>query len=139
MSSVEFANASASPTAQALVAGQAIAASATGGHPAQKVGLPPAGLADAQTVSRAAESRGQFSGDRLLPLLTDLSHGPAEQALALIEAQAPKPGTAPGVWHGGISSSAPVGPTPLRALPRSVKQPPVVDPALVDPLWGRSA
>jgi hypothetical protein len=163
MSTVESVNATATPTAQALAAGQANTASGAGGSQAQKMGLPPVGLAqaasantvNAQLVSSqwgvdpatvngvyggAAESSGLFSGDNLLPLLTNLSHAHAEQALALIGVQTPKPGTAAGASQAETSSSA-------VSQAYSAQSQAALDqiaasgsgPAIVDPLWGRSA
>jgi hypothetical protein len=87
----------------------------------------------------AAESGGLFAGDNLLPLLTTLSRANAEQALALIGVQTPKPG--------GNEPSAPESTTTDAAAESSPQSQATLAqtassssaPMVVDPLWGRSA
>jgi hypothetical protein len=87
----------------------------------------------------AAESGGLFAGDALLPLLTSLSHANAEQALALIGVQTPKPGgndpaaSAPTTTDAAAESS-PQSQTMLAQMASGSSA-----PMVVDPLWGRSA
>jgi len=137
---------------------------ATGATQAQSAiaGLPPAALAraasdntvNAQLVSSqwgvdpatvsgvyggAAESGGLFAGDSLLPLLTTLSRANAEQALALIGVQTPKPGgTEPAAPEStttdAAAESSPQSQATLAQMASSSSA-----PMVVDPLWGRSA
>ena len=81
----------------------------------------------------AGASGGLFAGDTLLPLLTTISHATAEQALALIGVQTPKPGSAAA--------------TTTQADATSAKGQAILDQAgasgsgamNTDPLWGRPA
>ena len=91
----------------------------------------------------AAESGGLFAGDSLLPLLTTLSHANAEQALALIGVQTPKPGGAEPAASGSDArstsadadaESSPQSQATLAQMAYSSSA-----PMVVDPLWGRSA
>jgi hypothetical protein len=161
MSTVEPVNATASPTAQALAATQAAASGSTGSQ-AQKSGLPPVGLARASSINTvnaqlvssqwgvdpatvsgvyggAAESSGLFSGDNLLPLLTTISHAHAEQALSLLGIQTPRPGTAAAAT--GSTSSAVASKAYAAAQTQSalVEAASGSGPAIIDPLWGRTA
>jgi len=162
MSTVESVNATASPTAQALAGSQSNTASGTSQTQAEKLGLPRVGLAagasantvNAQLVSSqwgvdpatvsgvyggTAESGGLFAGDNLLPLLTNLSHAHAEQALALIGIQVPKPGGSAGSASGGTSSSAATRAYSTQSQTALNQAAGGSGPATVDPLWGRQA
>jgi hypothetical protein len=143
---------------QAVQAAQANTAAAK--TPAD-LGLPPANLAQAATTNTinaalvasqwgidpstvggvyggAGESGGLFSGDTLLPLLTNLTHANAEQALALMGISTPTPGTAkspaPATAAAGSSTSA-----AATQLEQAQAASAPSGPAIVDPLWGRSA
>jgi hypothetical protein len=113
MDPVASVSASAAQGALAIEAGQAnVTAGGTAQAQAQKLGLPPVGLAaaaavntlNAQLVSSqwgvdpasvsgvyggAAESGGLFSGDSMLTLLQSLTVANAEQALAVLGIQVP--------------------------------------------------
>jgi hypothetical protein len=52
-----------------------------------------------------------FAGDSLLPLLTTLSHANAEQALALIGVQTPKPGSTEPAFSEAAPGEDPAPPT----------------------------
>jgi hypothetical protein len=160
MSTVDSITAAASPTAQALAATQSVVTGASGSQ-AQKLGLPPVGLAqaastntinaqlvssqwgvDPSTVSGvfggAAVSDGLFAGDTLLPLLTNISHANAEQALALIGITTPKPGSSGTTT--GTATSADASQAYAAANPTAVAEAAAGSgPLTVDPLWGRQA
>ena len=158
---------------QASTAAQASAANADAGNTTKaqtdvsKLGLPPSGLAaaasantvNAELVSSqwgidpasvsgvyggaAADSGGLFAGDNLLPLLQSLSPATAEQALALIGIETPKPGSgsaaaatnaAPGAAPTTTAQAlSPAGQAMLNQAATSSA------PMVVDPLWGRTA
>jgi hypothetical protein len=141
---------------------QAVQANTTAARtPVTDLGLPPANLAQAATTNTinaalvssqwgidpstvggvyggAGESGGLFAGDTLLPLLTNLTHANAEQALALMGISTPTPGTAnsptPASAAAGSSTSAAAS---QLAQAQAASGP--SGPAIVDPLWGRSA
>jgi hypothetical protein len=144
---------------QAVQAAQANTAAAR--TPVTDLGLPPANLAQAATTNTinaalvssqwgidpstvggvyggAGESGGLFAGDTLLPLLTNLTHANAEQALALMGISTPTPGTAksPTPATTAAGSSTPAAASQL-AQAQAASGP--TGPAIVDPLWGRSA
>lgn len=161
MSTVEAVNAGLSPTAQALAATQAAAPGATGSG-VQKSSLPPVGLARASSINTvnaqlvssqwgvdpatvsgvyggAAQSSGLFSGDNLLPLLTTISHAHAEQALALIGIQTPRAGSG-GAASGSASSASASQAYAASQTPAALSEAASGSgPAIIDPLWGRTA
>jgi hypothetical protein len=145
---------------QAIAAAQANTAAPTKPSVAD-LGLPPANLAAAATTNTinaalvssqwgidpstvggvyggAGASGGLFSGDTLLPLLTNLTHANAEQALALMGISTPTPGTAkspaPATTAAGSSASA-----AANTLAQAQAAAGPTGPAIVDPLWGRAA
>ena len=160
MSAIDPINTALSPAAQALAATQSVATGASGSQ-AQKMGLPPVGLAqaasantvnaqlvssqwgvDPSTVSGvfggAAVSDGLFAGDSLLPLLTNISHSNAEQALALIGVTTPKPGSSGTTASAATSAAA--SQAYAAANPSAVAEAAAGSgPMTVDPLWGRQA
>lgn len=148
-----------SSASQAVQAAQANTAAATTRTQAAPSGLPPVNLARAASTNTvnaalvssqwgidptavagvfggAAESGGLFSGDTLLPLLTNLSHANAEQALTLIGVQTPKPGNGTATQSTASSTTAPAKPS-QSALAQAASSSSA--PMVVDPLWGRSA
>ena len=156
MSAVGSVDTSGTQATQAALAG--IVANATQ-TPSAASGLPPASLAAAASTNTlnaelatsqwgvdpgsvggayggAADSGGIFSGASMLPLLTNLTHANAEQALALIGVTTPKPGgTASG--SSGSSGSTPASTQSQSALAQQAYS--ASTPMVVDPLWGRSA
>jgi hypothetical protein len=145
---------------QAVQAAQANTAAATK-TPAADLGLPPTNLAQAATTNTinaalvssqwgidpstvggvyggAGESGGLFSGDTLLPLLTNLTHANAEQALALIGIQTPTPGTAKSPAPATTASASSTSAAASQSASAQAASAPS-GPAIVDPLWGRSA
>jgi hypothetical protein len=87
----------------------------------------------------AGESGGLFSGYTLLPLLTNLTHANAEQALALIGIQTPTPGTAKSPASPATTASASSTSAAASQLASAQAASAPSGPAIVDPLWGRSA
>lgn len=161
MSGIGTVNTTASATAQAVQTSLANAASGASQSQAQKMGLPPARLAgaastntvnaqlassqwgvDPATVSGiyggVEESGGLFAGGVLLLLLTHLSHAHAEQALALIGVQMPGPGSGAAVSQKADPSAATTA-IPLQSQTALSQAASGSGPAIVDPLWGRSA
>lgn len=123
-------------------------------------GLPPANLAlaasintvnaelvssqwgiDPSTMAGAYGGAGQsgdlFSGVALLPLLTNLTHANAEQALALLGINTPTPGaTSTAAVPTAAGSSTSIAASQF-AHAQAASAP--SGPTVVDPLWGRSA
>jgi hypothetical protein len=84
----------------------------------------------------AGESGGLFAGDNLLPLLTNLSHANAEQALTLIGVKTPTAGGTAGSYAPETSKTASANAQSQSALAQTYGGTPA---ATVDPLWGKSA
>ena len=149
-------NPSETQAAQAIQAAQANLPSGSAQTQTLPPGLPPINLANAAAANTvnaylvasqwgidpaaaggvyggASASGGLFSGEMLLPLLANLTHANAEQALALIGVKTPTPGTsASAVFTGGTGSV----PTPSQTAEAATAP---SGPMVVDPLWGRSA
>jgi hypothetical protein len=146
-------------TAQAVAAAQANVVAEVDQTKTTPAGLPPVNLAQAASANAvnaelvssqwgidpttvgsvyggAGESGGLFAGDTLLPLLTNLTHANAEQALSLIGVKTPPPGTAKSPSSGAPASASSSAPTQL-AQAQAASTP--SGPMMVDPLWGRSA
>jgi hypothetical protein len=87
----------------------------------------------------AAESGGLFAGDSLLPLLTTLSRANAEQALALIGVQTPKPGANEPAASESTTTDAAAESSPQSQATLAQTASSSSAPMVVDPLWGRSA
>ena len=146
---------------QAVQAGKANTATATNQSQPSASGLPPvllAGAASTNTLNAelvssqwgidpalvggvyggaASDSGGLFAGDALLPLLTNLNHANAEQALSLIGVQTPTPaGQATTSGTGTTGTTATSSPQGQAALDQASGS---SAPMVVDPLWGRSA
>ena len=90
----------------------------------------------------AAESAGIFEGGNLLPLLRSLSPATAERALALIGVQTPTPSATSATAAAYASGAMPT--TTEQAISpngRAMLDQAATDstPAVVDPLWGRTA
>ena len=161
MDSISSVNSSATQAATAIQAGQTNAEAGTTAA-LSAAGLPPVLLAEAasrntlnsELVSSqwgidpaavsgvyggAAEDGGLFSGDMLLPLLANLTHATAEQALALIGVQTPTPGGAKTAASGtaDTSSAATTAAQSQAALAGAASG--STAGMIVDPLWGRSA
>ena len=157
MDPVASVNAGAAQGALAIEAGQAnVTTGGTAQAQAQKLGLPPVGLAAAAVVNTlnaqlassqwgvnpasvsgvyggAAESGGLFSGDSMLTLLQSLSVANAEQALAVLGIQVPSssradlvPAAKPSASAGAINAAAATGESSGGADVGTT----------VDPLWG---
>jgi hypothetical protein len=159
MDAIASLNPSATQASQAVQAGQANTAAATPQSQSTSSGLPPVLLAgpastntlNAELVSSqwgvdpalvggvyggaASDSGGLFAGDALLPLLTDLSHANAEQALSLIGIQTPT--AAGGAASASGSTAAATSSQAQAALAEAATG--TSAPMIVDPLWGRSA
>ena len=157
----------AAPT-QAVQAGQANAEAgniAATQPDLSKLGLPPAALAQAasaNTVNAAlvasqwgidpasvggvyggGAAGGLFSGDNLLPLLQSLSPATAEQALALIGIDVPQPSAGAGqvasytgTGKAPTTTAQAISPAGQALLDQAASS---SAPAIVDPLWGRTA
>ena len=162
MTSIASLNSSATQASQAVQAAQANVATGTSQAQTAPSGLPPVNLAaaastntlNAQLVSSqwgidpaavsgvyggAAEDGGLFSGDMLLPLLANLTHATAEQALALIGVQTPTPGGAKTAASGTAdTSSAATNAAQSQAALAGAASGSTAG-MIVDPLWGRSA
>ena len=146
---------SATQAVGALQAAQANRATGTAQTQAALPSLPPVNLAQAASAnaveadliasqwgidpatvsgvnSGAGASGGLFAGDALLPLLANLSHATAEQALALIGVKTPA------AAGGGANSRAAVSPTASATSPSPETQAASTPggPMVVDPLWG---
>ncbi len=163
MDAISSMNASATPAAQAVQAGQAGTATGTSQTQAANSGLPPVGLAgaasantlNAEVVSSlmgvdpasvsgvyggaaaSDSSGGIFSGTMLLPLLTNLTHANAEQALAILGVQTPTPGS-DGTAGSSTAAASSAATSQYQA---AMDQAPAASsgPTVVDPLWGKSA
>jgi hypothetical protein len=162
MDALNTLSSSASQSAQAIQAGQANTAAPANQAQGVPSGLPPANLAraasantvDAELVSSqwgidsaavgglyggGADSGGLFAGTSLLPMLTNLSHATAEQALALIGVQTPRPSGSAGATSG---TTAPGSTASATAQNQAALAPAASSGSsagtLVDPLWGRS-
>jgi hypothetical protein len=154
MSAIGSVDSSGTQATQAALAGTAANATQT---PSAASGLPPASLAGAASTNTlnaelvtsqwgvdpgsvggvyggAADSGGIFSGASLLPVLTNLTHADAEQALAIIGVNTPKPGGTPSGSSGSIASGTQQNQSALAKAAYSAST-----PMVVDPLWGRSA
>jgi hypothetical protein len=168
MAQVSSINAAANQASQAVPAGQANvdAGNTSAQTDVTKLGLPPVSLtkaASANTVNAelvssqwgidpasvsgvyggAGASGGLFDGDNLLPLLRSLSPSTAEKALALIGIQTPQPSASSGqVAAYAATAAAPtttaqsISPAGQAALDQAASS---SAPAVVDPLWGRTA
>jgi hypothetical protein len=157
MDPVASVNAGAAQGALAIEAGQAnVTAGGTAQAQAQKLGLPPVGLAAAAVVNTlnaqlassqwgvdpasvsgvyggAAESGGLFSGDSMLTLLQSLTVANAEQALAVLGIQVPSssredlaPAAKPSASAAAINAAAATAESSGGADVGTT----------VDPLWG---
>jgi hypothetical protein len=149
------------PSAQALTAAQANTATGTSQSQSAASGLPPVNLvgpASANTLNAelvssqwgidpasvsgvyggAAEDGGLFSSLSLLPLLSSLTHGNAEQALSLIGVQTPTSGTNTAAAATSPAATIAAATTPT-ATTLSQAAASSSAPMVVDPLWGRSA
>ncbi len=155
----------ASPTqsAQAVQAAQANAAAGTSAAQTevQKLGLPPAALAEAATVNTlnaelaisqwgvdpalvggvyggSSASGGLFASTSLLPLLASLSKANAGQALAILGVQTPSPSADDGASEAqGSTTGKSLSADDKAALVQAAAG--SSGPAMVDPLWGRRA
>jgi hypothetical protein len=153
---------SATQAAQALAAGQANTAAGTGQTKSPPSGLPPVNLAQAASANTvnaelvssqwgidpatvggvyggAGASGGLFSGDNLLPLLTNLSHANAEQALSLVGIQTPTPRTAASTAAGTGAAAAATAAAAAGQSAAAQATSGSSTGVIVDPLWGRSA
>jgi hypothetical protein len=168
MAQVSSVNAAATQASQSIQAGQANADAgntAQAQYDALRQGLPPVGLAQASSANTvnaelvasqwgidpasvggvyggAAESAGIFEGGNLLPLLRSLSPATAERALALIGVQTPTPAATSATAAAYTSGAMPA--TTAQAISpngRAMLDQAASDsaPAVVDPLWGRTA
>ena len=159
MDPVASVSASAAQGALAIEAGQAnITAGGTAQAQAQKLGLPPVGLAaaavvntlNAQLVSSqwgvdpasvsgvyggAAESGGLFSGDSMLTLLQSLTVANAEQALAVLGIQVPSLSSREDVTP-AAKASASAGAVDAAAAATAQSSGGADVGTTVDPLWG---
>jgi hypothetical protein len=158
MDGIGSVNASGTQAAGAVQAAQANTAAGTPGTQQAVSGLPPTSLAQAASANTimaelvssqwgidpasvggvyggAGESGGLFSGDTLLPLLTNLTHANAEQALALIGVKTPTPGSG----TPASSTAAATGSTAAQSQAAAQAAASPSGPMVVDPLWGRSA
>jgi hypothetical protein len=139
MNAMDNVSATSASTAQAAAAQAQI----------QQLGLPPANLAGAASANTVnAElvssvfgvdpaavsgvygssdgSGGLFTGLSLLPVLQNLNHTDAEQALALLGIQTPTPVSSNAATGSAVSPAA----SPANASSGA---------AIVDPLWGKTA
>ncbi len=147
-------------TAQTATSAQSAQAAAQAAAQAkvQQLGLPPVALsaaASANTLNAslatsqwgvdpasvagvyggaATQSGGLFSSDYLLPLLTNLTHANAEQALSLLGISTPKAKTA-GTAAAAVSAAA--TPTANELATDQAASP--SGAMNVDPLWGRTS
>ncbi len=142
--------------AAAVQAAQANAAAGTTQAQVAALGLPPADLAQAASINTVnaelvssqwgidpasvsgvygdtGDSGGVFSSAMLLPLLTNLSHANAEQALALMGITTPTPG-------GGTTATTTAAPATTTPTTQSADATPAQSgPTQVDPLWGQTS
>jgi hypothetical protein len=84
----------------------------------------------------ASDTSGLFSGASLLPVLANLSHSTAEQALALMGVTTPTPGGTGSSSTAAGSATAASGAQSQSSLAEAAYG---GTPMVVDPLWGRSA
>jgi len=143
--------------AAAVQAAQANTAAGTAQAQVAALGLPPANLAQAASTNTVnaelvssqwgidpasvsgvyggtGDSGGVFSSAMLLPLLTNLSHANAEQALALMGITTPTP-------DGGTTATpAAAAATTTTPTTQSAEATPAQSgPTQVDPLWGQTS
>jgi len=168
MAQVSSVNAAATQASQSIQAGQANADAgntAQAQYDALRQGLPPVGLANASAANTvnaelvasqwgidpasvggvyggATESASIFEAGNLLPLLRSLSPATAERALALIGVQTPTPAATSATAAAYTSGAMPtttaqaISPNGRARLDQAASD---SAPAVVDPLWGRTA
>ena len=152
IASVETTTAPGSQAAQASTAQDTAAQKAAAGLPPVRLAAAAsANTVNAQLVSSqwgvdpatvagvyggAGDSGGLFAGDNLLPLLTNLTHANAEQALTLIGVKTPTAGGTAGSYAPETSKTAAANAQSQSALAQAYGATPA---ATVDPLWGKSA
>lgn len=153
MDAIGSINSTTTQAAQAVQAGQTTTT---------PTGLPPANLAAAASTNTinaalvssqwgldpgsvagvyggAGENGGLFAGTSLLPLLTNISHSSAEQALAIIGVQTPQPKSTASAAAAAFGSAAAATSTQGQATLNEAVAESSSAPRIIDPLWGRSA
>jgi len=172
MTTIGSVDTSATQAAQAALASTATTTTANQSQ-AAIAGLPPVSLAAAASLNTlnaelatsqwgvdpasvggvyggSAATGGMFAGIDLLPVLTNLTHADAEQALSLLGVSTPTPSATATGSTGATSSTGSTGSTGATTLSASAagaqSQSALAQaaygsgtPMVVDPLWGRSA